>query len=804
MSTGGRDIAGARRPARRRGALRGLLLAILAMVLCQAPASAPAQVAPNRLDGDRATLATALQAYSHLPAGRLNTRYGSARVVYGGTPPYALDPQSQTPPGLHLTPTGFLEGAPTQVGPNVLMFIVRDSAQPAHVTQGLYILNVLPPRPPPKVTPPPVKPAPVLPVVQPAETPPAPAGKIALWSLSQGDLIALATVPPPVAEDPPPPVTLSPDPKPPAPGERSPPAVDATSFSAPPPLSADQQERLKVLVNLEYPTLALFKSALHARLDDVPKASGTLPEATVDMIARQSFKPQDFAHAPRPLLKDLASCGCVPAQPAVDARTTYGFFPFWRPTTAAQAVNFSLFDRIEILGVQIKPDGSWLKPGNRNQPDDDWSKDMGRLAVAAQSHGSRLDLVLHGADWDFLRTQSDDQLSTFARNAAKSAMTLAGDTKPTGLEPVFHRFLVKWMWGTRRSSAFDGVTVMFQPPEGATKAAFDRFFELFIGDLADQINERGERFTLNIVVPYDPDVAAKETLFRPGAFDWKKILAYSHLQKRDQKPPLSDEELTGYSDKSHLYVRFLVLMPSRTSPSKKSLRSEIDRIENFKVSPYNIQGHARVTLTNEIIPIVLDPSGAAPAPMANALATGGSPTAPPGVNDAWVADAHKPQTGAADESDSLAMDMIYHQQNFGGAALWPLPIGGVDAGPYVQEQVAKIFFADRKIPFLKARVSTLIPICSTFLRLLFQLLIVALVVAPIVYVNADLAQKDRDRLLGAIFGIALLTAALGFTLLNLDPALDRVKSGNVPFLVTLAVMAAVVGWQYKKPRIRRP
>ena len=51
---------------------------------------------------------------------------------------------SQTPPGLSLTPHGFLEGVPTQAGTEILSIIVHDSAQPAQTLTRRYLLVVEP------------------------------------------------------------------------------------------------------------------------------------------------------------------------------------------------------------------------------------------------------------------------------------------------------------------------------------------------------------------------------------------------------------------------------------------------------------------------------------------------------------------------------------------------------------------------------------------------------------------------------------------------------------------------------------
>jgi len=88
--------------------------------------------------------ARSAQAVARLPKGRVGQPYPSTRVVYGGSPPYVVDPAAQAPPGLHVTPSGFLEGVPTRAGTEVLSIVVQDSAQPAQTLRGRYLLVIEP------------------------------------------------------------------------------------------------------------------------------------------------------------------------------------------------------------------------------------------------------------------------------------------------------------------------------------------------------------------------------------------------------------------------------------------------------------------------------------------------------------------------------------------------------------------------------------------------------------------------------------------------------------------------------------
>ncbi len=139
-------------------------LPIVLGVLCGVtPQTAPAQVvaapcraaAPDSKEARsgqpldyQARPAAALQTVSMLPPGRLGQPYRPARIIYGGTPDYTIDPTSRVPPGLFVTPSGVLQGTPSQPGDNVFTLIARDSAQPANVVRGTYLLRVGAPRHP--------------------------------------------------------------------------------------------------------------------------------------------------------------------------------------------------------------------------------------------------------------------------------------------------------------------------------------------------------------------------------------------------------------------------------------------------------------------------------------------------------------------------------------------------------------------------------------------------------------------------------------------------------------------------------
>jgi hypothetical protein len=170
---------------------------------------------------------------------------------------------------------------------------------------------------------------------------------------------------------------------------------------------------------------------------------------------------------------------------------------------------------------------------------------------------------------------------------------------------------------------------------------------------------------------------------------------------------------------------------------------------------------------------------------------------PQSVNGQFAADAKIPATGRPGDTDNIDMDLIYYRQNFGGFGVWSLPMTPVDAGAFVRGEILRTFYPHKTwygIP----------PVCSTLLRLLWQLLVVLIVVGVLVYWLFDMSEKRRQRVFAGTGISAILAAILGFFLLNFDPALNAVKIGNAPFLITLLALLVVGYIQYKRPKIKKP
>jgi hypothetical protein len=105
---------------------------------------------------------------SSLPSGNVNQPYRAAIGVSGGSPPYViqLNGDSPMPPGLTLSPDGVVSGVPTAAGTFSILILVQDSywklpnPGPGATSTILVTINGLPESP--SSAPPPAKPRPMV------------------------------------------------------------------------------------------------------------------------------------------------------------------------------------------------------------------------------------------------------------------------------------------------------------------------------------------------------------------------------------------------------------------------------------------------------------------------------------------------------------------------------------------------------------------------------------------------------------------------------------------------------------------
>jgi len=697
-----------------------------------------------------------------------------AQLVQGGGGGYTGHTVGHLPDGLHIDAAGHLFGTPTpkQPGPYNFLLVIRDNSREARELVLTFQISVTqtpgngkpvggggrpPPHrgpdrgvwPPPPPSPGPIGPPPT-PTPPPATPSEAPAILAYMLSAKQFALLDAARPPPPPAPSKSPPTVggrmVGRSVPPPAPVP--PPAApdDSTCYQAP------QPDPMR-MVSIEYPYASLFKTALRCRYGKDWSAS--IEQTALEVSAANWYETSHKGlawYAPWKLTWNATpGCNCTPPG---DGSMVYGFYPFWRAPLAA-GVDFSRFNRISLLGVQMNASGGWLQPNLAG--DEVWGGVTSRLADQAVEHGAEVDLVLRIADVATLRRLSGARLMDFsARGAVAIADTpLAGGRLWLLPLPRPQTFLA-WFWHSPRY-AFGGVTVMlpagmFTDPAADGNALADEF----ITALIRAMQKSGRAYVLNIVAPDSlsvpgPGVTLPDDQERFWTNYLKDMKIAEPASGRSAIRPEPDPSRQPYLGSTNITVRMILPMRESTKITQKTLRSNVEK-------PPQITGADRASVLNSIIPVLFTPSGDA-----SAL----SPTA----------------------SRQLDDDMIYFKQNFGGVALWPLPLKGVGAGDEIYTRVQENFF------------STGNAICSTPVRLFWQFVALSWIISTVLLLTIRPLNPVYRYVWWAWTGLAVV---LGLVLLECDPGLAEVKKGN-SILIASFVVAVVGGFVgFMRPKITPP
>ena len=746
----------------------------------EAAPAPPPTLNPLRPVGRPAVLANA----------RIGQPYPAAQLVIGGTRPYSVRTYG-LPPSLRVNADGFLVGlpAPGEAGDYPFGVVVQDGA--GQEIRQLYRLRITGGGggAPVARRPEPPRPGPVLSPIKVPDTRAEPAsidGRVTVYVLRNADLLPPKPAAPVLAAGAAaaPPANVPPPPPPPPPPSVVRSASEKVTIILPldTPQSAAYPTalatRAKALVNVEYPSRDLFEHALAASY-----APEILSRTQLEKVADAATEYRYFARAPKLNWAPEAGCGC--ASPiGLQNKTVYGFFPFWRSEEPPPAIVFSKVSRIGFLGVQLGNDGSWTRPSGYSAGVDLWWRQTSTFARAAQAHGARLDLVLQRSDWGFLTRMDAVERTALYESAARTAVGLA-DTR---LRNRGAGMLLLPFWREPKY-VFDGITVMFDYTKGASAEELDayiHFHDGFIRELIREMQASKREYVLNIVAP-DPLGATSLAQGMGGAMSeasiWRAFLAYKRMAEPQRfhraAPP---EDKARFIGRTKIRVNLLAPVREPTGASKKALRASIDGLTD-------VRGYNRVAVLQSILPIVYLPGGEGP-----------FEETPPGVK-AKPKPKGKPVVRTKADKTQFDDDIIYYRQNFGGVALWPAPVQKVGISDEVYDDLQRIFYQTDSGPL--AAVTSQV-ICSLVLRLLWQALALATLVAGIAYVvwgqGSGRAKVYRRGLL--TLGVALF--GLSFFLLTVDPALAALSRSNLPLFGLVAVALGGAGWRAAKPKIPRP
>lgn len=721
-----------------------------------------------------------------LRASRVGRAFKPLQLVQHPNAAHTVRLEGQLPPGLTLDSDGIVRGTPTTTGNFQFNLVIVDTESGEEVTQQAYALRIFSP------------PAPT--AAASAASAAAPVPLLQTLSAGETEVVADTSRATPISYKltPADAATLVPSEElAPTGATALPPAADPnaamadlpqdTSVLTSTPVSGPAlptNEQLKALlaplIDIEYPTRALFQQALQSsrcsyyrhhiteqalakkrRVDlacpppapaaklarqAAPGAEVPLHQFYLDLLPSEleaqivslaeKRHPIELAKAPT----WSATCGCH-AQEGDDV--VYGLFPYWLTTEAPQTIDFSLFSRIGLMGALLRDDGSLAMPEGWSAP----SREHGAFARTATRHGTELDLVLYRRDWTGLLRLPEARLDEIARVAARNAVMLAdarlADVTSRWISPLL---LPGWR---EPDTVYGGLTVFFDesPSDPELKKAFKRFYRQFALRLISEMQAAGRSYQLNFVVP-DQRLGEED-----GAFGFQQLADFMETaQPRPRNGNTDEQTLKRYRGTTDIRVFYLLLMGEPTTHRKVELRMRVDE------TPV-LQGHRRVAFLQGLIPLQFAVRTDQLVPM------------------------------APDTIDRVDDTLAYLRWNFGGAGFWPVPVEGLGQGTAVRDLIAANY---QPAAGVASGLCDLACPNRLILRLLLQIVLALDVIALTSYaLSCRVRSGTGQKLVLAIWGVNALVLALAGTIFTCDPALTALRTGNVPLYVLIGALCLV-------------
>jgi len=327
-------------------------------------------------------------------------------------------------------------------------------------------------------------------------------------------------------------------------------------------------KNLAELLDIEYPTASLFRSAVLDKANSARPEGQSIPSEALEPIVRQARKVHRFNAASRIVL-DGNGCGCV-----LDtlSGTTYGFFPYWQ-AGSGQKVNFSVLSRIGYFAVGLDNHG---KLADRFH----WQADKADFINEARKHGTKVDLVIYKNDWEKWRAD----IAAKDYSGIDTATSNIVDAVREKLDnSFFNRHKAIFSLGTGETPSMgDGVTLFFDAYPSDDEAS--EFLLRFVKELRKKLRAAGKHYFLNMVVP--PEAIGE------GFYTFKYLSLI-----------IPDEASNSPGYEAHNDVDlFLVLMEAPTTESKKALRQ---RIENRFTGNKLYRAIQRRNLLRKIVPVLM-------------------------------------------------------------------------------------------------------------------------------------------------------------------------------------------------------
>jgi hypothetical protein len=523
----------------------------------------------------------------------------------------------------------------------------------------------------------------------------------------------------------------------------TPPSKLEFAKACPPPdwgrlLRQAQAERARILSSTASPMPALAVSPGISWPDLAPSI---LP-AELRAWLVQSSRTTRMLRLDKKIDWDGAGCGCVPEE---IRSQIYGFFPLWWATGTPQKVDFSRLTRASVFAVAINDDGS-LAPSEHLEPG------YNDFIQQARVHGTALDLTLYRNDWQFLNNPD-----TKAREAIIQRMVRQLPAQARGL---MDRTLSDWqsrLFGVLpglNSAAHmaDGITLYFDhlPPvqDRVARERFDSFYKQLVEAFIATLRRGPNSYTLNLVMS-DQDIDT------PGAFALDRL--YDYLRQAENPTLLHgriQSDGVHYTSNTNLTLRFIVTLSEPTSDSKKVLRAKLDMTNAVK------GGDRRIVL-RKLIALVSPRS------------LGGQ---------------------------QFGDDLVYYEDNFGGVALWPMPIEGLST-PADYDQNFDTAFLSTAVSPLYLAVRGFVCEYRWYLRAAFDLLLLVGAICGLA-MAANCAWRSRW---GRYMPLgALPPLAIGALLFSFDPALKPLRESSFLAWTLIAIVTIWAVLAMRRTHVESP
>lgn len=372
-----------------------------------------------------------------------------------------------------------------------------------------------------------------------------------------------------------------------------------------------------------------------ARLCGYLEAEGLLEDAATSSLADLLIKGLEQTASElgqtSKISLDAGDCGCSRDFSAL----SYGFLPYWLADGSAQAVDFSVLDRIGFHGLQLK--SGKIVNDSRWSEDSDSGSYIARFINTAHRHRVKVDVTFYSADW---MNWDTDKIGNAVKAISKSIrQEFRDDSRDDGFSAVLERLLRKLLPFVEDNSTVraDGINLYFDNYEDDSHAP--KLREI-VETLAKNLQRKRPDAQINIML----------------GLKWPRL----KVVEKDSKV-----NIEGIDKQLFIELEDILVAKSGSAPDTES---DTDMIENvFVFLPQNTDKYSKNTsyskkLLRRTIEDAFDGKGAnrrtvlrKTVPIISTLPD-------------------EEQHDYFSEGEQFVEDLIYLQDNFAGVGLWPLPM----------------------------------------------------------------------------------------------------------------------------------